>query len=1332
MADEGSFGAGLADFGNAVGNLFSGGASAPAGPGASGDGMGTDVLPPNAQATEGQAPAGFGSGLGPPRYSTAPTPPVDPLDSAANMLEQRIKRAEQVGSNPILQIMNPEQAMKARDFVPAATEKLLQIKQQKATINANRQQAVTLGLDPGDVPDEATKEQRVEYAQQRAMTGDLRVFKGLQAVDPKAAEAIAPQVYEASAQHLDKAQYAFDKLSNMSNQGEYEAAVRSLQKEGALSSLQTLGLKIPPNYAAFNAQKAREGQALREARIGMNDVRTRLEERNTYQPMEKKEAETYDGRLTTAFGDQIKNGTWSRNAAAGTRGFIVNGASDPRKLGETFTLATPEQRKAIKEEFEGAVPKEELHKFREFGRTYKLATTDAKGNEMPEGKINTNPNVQQGVAEGLASMLRGGAGGANIGLLKIELEKRGWAQQAIDGVVSNYAGAMNTLFSNAKSDKPYLSETSQRQIRDVMDVLKTYNDQSIGDRAGEIAKRAGALGLDASVLGFGHKESAGGIDTALKEGRDAQIARMLPFHQAIGGGDGVFQLGAQRPGAGAAPMPPGTGAAAQQPGAPALATPVQQATMQPGTPPATPVPSGGPAPLPGGTAPVTPAGGSPLPSSPGGGAPISVAGQNVSVALPPGASPQYVNRMQRIESGGEKDPWTSGTPNSSAGGAFQFINSTWKANKPPGAPDRARDATPEQQAAALATFTAKNAAALTRNGLPVNDTTLYIAHNLGDGGAQKLLTAPADGDARAIVGEKEAANNPAFFKGRPKVETVLARYRAKVEDADLPPSDGGPKTPAGSGGAAAEPPSLLRRISRALMQGVPENERDASLRNVGEGATDAAPAIGSTLGAIGGSVAGPVGTVAGGAAGGGAGQAVKDYLQGNVVQPTKIAKEAALGGVLGVGTAARPVVSAVARAAGAGAVEAGDAAIEGKDASEIADAGAKGAGLAAVGETFGRALGMAGHKVFSMFGGDAQKAVQAAATKLDDAERVLKSEPNRLPGVNGAAGGPNPKYIQAEQAKGEAETVLRDAGLKPEEAAYAARVSAEGVPKQEAQVMRPAALEKDRVGAGYQQLENEVGAAGKGALKPTPKLPDGPRAMVENKQVSAKHAELAERVEAAITSPAPDWKTKWTQLKDARSDLLQAERDALNSTAPGKTREAQDMRVLADSVRKQQEKAAEYVFGKTDGEAFMKRLRVLDTRYRNLMDATNGGDIAKAATMKGEAGREAEKKFVAFAHDDKDAIAAYRAMRGMKGDAFEATVPWTVAAEGIPGIGKVVKLGKLAGMMREWARERAAGSPVTFADLVKMNQGAETRQMSRDIAGTAVQRGMTMSGDQQQ
>lgn len=1270
----------------------------------------------------------FGDGLRKiipgPNYR-APDPEQSALDQTADTLQQRIKRANEVATNPLLQLFNPEGVQKARDFVPQATEMLQKIKAQKSAIQAGRTQAETLGLAPGEVADEATVADRVTVAQAKALKGDLNAFKGLQAVDPKAAEAIQDRVYETTAGHLTKAQYAFDSLSGMQNQGQYAAKINQLRKDGTLADLEALGLKVPGSFDQFNNLRGPTAKVLREARVSMDTIRQKLEERNTYQPMEEKEAKTYNGRLTTAFGDQITNGTWSRNAAAGTRGLIVNGAADPRELGKSFTLASPEQRKAIKEEFDGAVPKADLDKYREFSRTYKLATEDAKGNKVTDGKINTNPNVQQGIAEGLASMLRGGHGGANVGLLQIELAKRGWAQGAIDGLVSNYNGALNTLFKNANDEgKPYLSQNTQKQIRDVMDVLKTYNDKSIDDRAASIAHRAGALGLDSSVLGLG-KNEAGSIADALEQGRIAQIERMLPNHQAIGGGDGVFQLGAQRPGTNAVQPPQGASPPTTQlPGAPALATPVQQATQP-----------GGPAPAPGGPNPAgpNPAGAGVAPPKP-----TLIAGQQVAIPLPAGASPEYAARTQRIESGKEKDPWKAGTERSSASGAFQFINSTWEENKPAGAPARAKDATPAQQAEAFATLTAKNAAALAAAKIPVDDTSLYVTHNLGVGAGPKLLQAGPNADARKVVGEAAARNNPLFFKGRPTVATVLERYQKEM----LGDNPAALSTTGGPASVEDRARQILDITDQApgTLQGLfsstpPDKFAGDKIATPDERAnspvTQNLPAIASTVGGVAGFAAGgPAGGVAGGAAGGGAGQAIKDYLQGRAQQPKEIAKEAALGGVLGVSSAGRPVLAAGARMVGAGAVEAADKAIEGGDASDIADAGGKGVLAAAGGEAFGRALGMAGHKLFTMFTPDAQAAVRTAAKELHDAGEVLKKEAPTITKADGTSA-PNPTYEAAKAVKEKAETAIKEMmpGAKPDEVAYAHKATAEKVPAQEAKVTRPAAVEEQRIGEGYEQLRNEIGERGVGTLKPTPKLPDGPRAAVENKQVSAKHAELAERTEAAITAPAKDWKEKWTQLAAARSELLEAERDALAATTGGKSREAKDMRVLADSVRKQQEKAAKYVFGEKDGEAFMSRLKVLDVRYRNLMEATGNGDLMKAAAMKGEAGRDIDRKFRAFAHDDAQAVEAWGLMRKHSGGDPEKTVPWTVVLEGIPVV-KHLKIAVLADMLRKASQERAAGMPVKFEDLVKA-QDAITNRAVRDVTGTAAQRGAVMGSEQQ-
>lgn len=1305
-------------------NVFGGGLDTQSGtPAYSGDNSGTLPDPPASQAPVPQpqnSTPSFGSSL----LNLLPGPhytPLDPqesaLDQSASLLQQRITRAGSIATNPLAQFFAPEQVQAARAFVPQATEQLQKIQTQKAAIQAGRTQAQQLGLTPDEAPDQATQDDRLQVASVKALNGDLKAFQGIQAIAPDRAAAIAPQVYAKIGSHLDNAQTAFDSLSGMENQGQYQAKINQLRQDGTLTDLEGAGLKLPPTLDAFKAAAPSEALALRNARVAINAQGQQMEQRNTYVPMETKEQDTYKGALKTVYGDELNLGPWSRNGATGTRGQLANGIATVDDYGKTGSAATADQRTQIGKDFETAASKQDVEKYRAFNRIYQLATTDAKGNPVGADKINTNPNVQQGISEGMASLLRGGQGGANVGLLKIELGKRGWSQSAIDGLVTNYAGVINTLFANA--DKPYLSRQTQGQIRDVMDALKTYNDSNITDRALGVAQRAGALGLGPDALGLGKDEATGAVSGALEAGRQAQIERMRPYFQPIGAGNGVLQLGAQRPGAGQVSLPPGAQSANQLPGTQPLLTPVQQATQN------------------GGVSGVSPQRPAPSSSAPPGGAgqpsasvqPVTVAGQQVTMALPAGASPAYVNSLQRIETGGQKNPWTTTAQGSSAGGAYGFIKTTWDANKPPGAPARAVDATPEQQTAALEKLTNTNATALQTSGVPVNDTNLYVAHNLGAGGAASLLKANPNADARSIVGEAAARNNPTFFKGRPTVATVIGRYQANVAQ-DI--SDSVPRGAAPLPGASSSQPAAGNPMddpAAIAWNNLTPAQQEEGRKGGVDMLAGAAPAATSTVGAIaGGAIGGPPGAVVGGAVGGGAGQALKDYLRGNPQSAAEIVKQTALGGALGVASAARPVVAAAGRVVGSGAIEAGSEAAQGASGPDVVDAGLRGMAEGAGGEAFGRALGMAGHKVFSLFAPDAKAAVQGAAKAYADSSKILETEPNRLPGVGGAASGPNPKYDAAQVAKDKAETTLKDAGLDPEEAAYAHKVSSEGVPVQEAQASKPGALEQKNIGLGYQQLETEVGAKGVGAPKAAPKLADGPIAAVENKQVSAKYGELAQRTEAAITAPAQDWQQKWTQLQDVRSNLLQAERDALGSTAIGKTQAAADMRTLADTVRTQQAKAANYVFGPQQGPQVMQRLNALDVRYRRLMDATNGGDLAQAARLKGADGRVADQKFRAFAAGDPTAIAAWNAMRrGAGSPNYEKGVYNLVAAEQIPVLGKVVSGVKLLGSFNRWMQERAAGSPAKFSDILNAAPDRTARNV-RDVVGTAAQRG-AVQGD---
>jgi hypothetical protein len=1301
-----TFGSGL-DFGGAGAASAGEGNPMTGGPTFSG---GADVPPPDTQPVPmPAAPAAtpskggiFGSGISfGPNY-TPPDPAATALDQTADLLQQRVKRANEIATNPLAQLFDPDAAVAARNFVPQATEALQKIKVQKAEMAANRQQAVSLGVS--EVPDEAPQSARVEAAKAKALAGNLTTFQALKTVDPKTAEVIQDQVIEKVGSHLGNAQLAFDSLAGMQNQGQYEAKLSQLRRDGTLTDLEALGLKVPPSFDAFSAAKGPQGQILREARINLNNARNKLEARNTYQPMEKAEAETYNGSWKTAYGDEIKTQP-ARNAATNARAGIIDGYDDPRKLGQPgAVLATQEQREAIRKEAEGTVDKADLEKFRANNRTYQMATTDSKGNKLKDGEINTNPNVQQGIAEGLASMLRGGQGGANVGLLKIETSKRGAVQGFIDNLISNYAGGLGAL--TGEQVRPYLSKLTQAQQRDVLDMLHGYNNSDIPDRLAQTAKRAGALGLGPEALGFGTKEAAGDINKAIEEGRNAQIALdMQPGrHQAIGGGRGALSYGALKP---VADNPtasiPGTTPTTQQPGA-ALQTPVQQSQNPQVPPPAAPSPNGGAAPAPtspNGTAPA--GGGTPQP--------VQIAGQTVTAPMPPGASPTYLANTQRIESGNERDPWKAGAKGSSASGAFQFINSTWAANKPPGAPDRAADATPAQQTEAMATLTAKNAAALQKNGLPVNDTNLYIAHNLGDGGAKSLLHADPAADARTIVGEAAARNNPLFFKGRPTVATVLARYQAEMNGSL---DDTGPKPQPGSGGAAAEAPGLMTRISRMLSQGVAGGDaaKDKAVQDVGAAAVEHAPAIGATVGGI---TGGPLG----GAAGGAGGQVLKDYAQGRDQSATRIAKEGALGGILGVASEARPVLAAGARVLGAGGVEGAAKAAEGGDVADVIDATAKGGAYALGGETLGRfvsALGPAAHKLFSKFTPDAQAELSAQAGKLVEARKVLATE---QPKLAGEGAGVNPKYEAAKKAEEDASTYIKDHGQKPDDMAYAYEQVKSGVSAGEAATMRKANTEKSEVGEGYNQLRTDITDATKGQknVKPNQAVPDGPLAQIRTAEnptgkVPEAFRPDAEHAELLIKAPAANWGQKWQQLQDAGSELIK-KRVAFLADQDKPSAEA--MNAIFEGVRNQQRAVAEHIFGKERGAEVIAHLENLDKRYAKVMNATAGMNYKKMeSVIKGgntPERRELEANFREFAKDDPSAIRAFNAMKagaqGHMGEEAKLMLP-VIAGEvvanagGIPTVGAIsAAIGghRMYSLMRDYMNAKLLGKPVTFKDF---------------------------------
>lgn len=140
-----------------------------------------------------------------------------------------------------------------------------------------------------------------------------------------------------------------------------------------------------------------------------------------------------------------------------------------------------------------------------------------------------------------------------------------------------------------------------------------------------------------------------------------------------------------------------------------------------------------------------------------------------------GLSKSYADKIISVESGGNA---TAKNPRSTATGAGQFIESTWMEFINERHPELKNNANvldlrnnPELSREAVQWYGSKNASVLSRNGLPVNDATVYLAHFAGPDGAVKLLQ-NGNKDVSEVLGNAVVRANP-FLKGKTAAEVVM-------------------------------------------------------------------------------------------------------------------------------------------------------------------------------------------------------------------------------------------------------------------------------------------------------------------------------------------------------------------------------------------------------------------------------------------------------------------------------------------------------------------------------------------------------------------------------
>lgn len=110
-------------------------------------------------------------------------------------------------------------------------------------------------------------------------------------------------------------------------------------------------------------------------------------------------------------------------------------------------------------------------------------------------------------------------------------------------------------------------------------------------------------------------------------------------------------------------------------------------------------------------------------------------------------------------------------PTSSASGLYQFIRASWIGEGGQWGGDAGKAfgglmPTAEEQTARARTFTAKNAAYLAAQGVPLNKASLYAAHFFGPVTAARVIAADVNARADQLAGAAATQANESILRGK--------------------------------------------------------------------------------------------------------------------------------------------------------------------------------------------------------------------------------------------------------------------------------------------------------------------------------------------------------------------------------------------------------------------------------------------------------------------------------------------------------------------------------------------------------------------------------------
>lgn len=1276
-------------------------------------GSGT-AAPPAARPGTGQGP--FGSNVN--DVPTTIAPDADPLDvEIANMKAQR-DQLQAWGADKSNQFWEKG---KANLRLQAATElsgKIKEKEQEKQTQMTNQQTAKNWELtkvmprttDAAAIREEAVREWKDE--------GNLNAYTGLKGAGDPRADLYLSDGINAASKKVDEASKLFKRLENVGDNAQYQSVRKEVLAQAG-DKYRTLGLsedKIPKTKPEFEARRTEIMGKFDNAQVFIATYNRQQAELKQFVPItDEKVAPTVTKTKQFSNGEAFPNTNAVSNAAlGGIKGAQMQpGSRDLANRGsegkDGYTDMNPAVKKQVTEELASEEYKGAIGQYK-IAKSFHAAAYNDKLYNYPAGLAFLDDELGalgRDVAEGSKAA-------GSVGLVRILHEKYGNIDNAMNSMTNNWGAFKAWVQGGRKGEEVKLEP---RVTGQTIEGYKVIADFKLDETKKELSRLEGPI---ATLGRYGGSLKQVGLDKETQE-----LLRDVHQEAILKGRLDIDKYPSIITGTSRVVLPEGT---AVPPGTPGFVpagsyaktlssipttpdtTPPAASTTGPVAP--TPPPAAGPT-VPGGGGPAAP-GAKPLaPSTPGGGGgPTAPGGTGPRAGGPndPLANVDFASYATGISAGESGHNPAKGSPaGSSAGGLFQMVQGTWDKHKPPGAPDRPEKATAEQQGAAMASFTRENAIALQKANIPVNALSLAIAHQQGAGGAKALLTASDDALAKDQVGRKEAANNAPFFwdKSTGKPLTVA---ESKAKFAQFYRTDGSAAGTAGGGRATAEaaPPqeSLWSRANRLFQSGA---------RGSGPGgrvtpseATGTARAAAHMLPAAGGTVGGAVGGVPGALVGGAAGGAAEHYLVGppEAQAPSDYIMPTATGAVKGAAAVipGGPIAGPLMRMGASGAIGAGEEALKGGDAREIAAAGGAGVLGAAGGELFGMALGATFSKIYKAFSSGDQAAVQAAGKVL------AEQQPKKVLADGSTVD--NPAYLAAEKT-------VKDRGIDPEFAAHAHNEVARQATRGEAFVGRPGATARAKAGAELEDIKNQVGETAAAArvtpraMPPNTFIPNGPMANLNSPtnpsgKIGAQYRPEVSQAEATMQRPAGSVSEKWGNVAEARETLLKHERTA---KIAGDTDKADTMREAANIVRDHQEKIIRALMPKEKAEALIQHNRVVNDRYRQAMLASDKDIVAKVA--KGDAeGNQIKTAWDTAAKNDPTAKAWLNSLvaahdSSPKGDAFKvvATAAGGLAAFPLvhPVAGVVLGLVSAETARRavvNYMTQKAANKMVTFKDLI--------------------------------